>query len=204
MRTFGQEVFMPDFGKRLRQERLRLGFSQAMFAEACGIKRTAQTTYESGKRSPDVDYLEAAGNLGIDIDYVIFGIPNPETPVDCPFVQEQHLDLQYVFTLQHCRDHAAGEGLTSSPMAVRWWKACDECPKNPIKHGLPIAQTPADIDWPLLLALLEGLETALLRAGLAMVPAKKAHAVVMLYRAFKASGKVDQKIIEEAVQLAAG
>ncbi|GBL46468.1 hypothetical protein SFMTTN_2282 [Sulfuriferula multivorans] len=37
-----------------------------------------------------------------------------------------------------------------------------------------------------------------------MVPAKKAHAVVMLYRAFKASGKVDQKIIEEAVQLAAG
>lgn len=195
---------MSDFGTRLKQERLRLGLSQTKFAEACGIKRTAQTTYESGERSPDVDYLEAAGNIGADVDYVLFGIPNPEAPVDCPFVHEQHIDLQYVFTLQHCRDHAAGEGLTSSPMAVRWWKACNECPKNPIKHGLPITQIPADIDGPLLLALLEGLETALLGAGLAIVPAKKAQAVVMLYRASKASGKVDQKMIEEAVKLAAG
>ncbi len=37
-----------------------------------------------------------------------------------------------------------------------------------------------------------------------MPSAKKAQAVAMLYRAFKASGKVDPAMIEEAVKLAAG
>jgi transcriptional regulator with XRE-family HTH domain len=63
-------------------------------------------------------------------------------------------------------------------------------------------QTPTDLDGPLLLALLEGLEATLQSKVVALAPAKKAQMVVMLYRAFKAVGKIDQKMIEEAIALA--
>ncbi len=64
---------MSEFGDRLREERLRLKLSQAKFAEACGIKRTAQTTYESGERSPSIDYLKAIEKVGVDAWYVWTG-----------------------------------------------------------------------------------------------------------------------------------
>lgn len=191
-------------GTRLREERERLRFSREDLAEKAGVHRNTLARYETDKTELGAGFIETMRALRIDVEYVLFGIPNPEALVDCPYVQEQHLDLKYAFTLQRCRDHAAGGRSISSAWERRWFEACNECPKNPIKHGLPIAQTTADIDGPLLLALLEGLETALLGAGLAMVPAKKAQAVVMLYRASKASGKMDQKMIEEAVKLAAG
>lgn len=191
-------------GTRLREERERLSFSREDLAEKAGVHRNTLARYETDKTELGAGFIETMRALKIDVEYVLFGIPNPEAPVDCPYVQSQQINLRYIFTIQNCRDHASGRSLKSSPLAVRWWRACNECPKNPIKHGLPIAQTSADIDGPLLLALLEGLETALLGAGLAMVPAKKAQAVVMLYRASKASGKVDQKMIEAAVKLAAG
>ncbi|HEY4697101.1 MAG: hypothetical protein A3J49_03275 [Gallionellales bacterium RIFCSPHIGHO2_02_FULL_57_16] len=189
-------------GSRLREERERIRLSQADFAEKSGVHRNTIARYEADKTQLGASFIDTMRAIGIDVDYVLFGIPNPDAPVDCPFIQAQKFDLQYVFTLKNCRDKAADSGALGSPIAHLWRKACKECPKNPIKHGLPITQTPVDIDGPLLLALLEGVEEALLKSELKITPAKKAQAVVMLYRAFKASGRVDQKMIEEAIALA--
>lgn len=61
----------------------------------------------------------------------------------------------------------------------------------------------AALDSAVLVAVLDGVERALLSCGGTMTADKKARAVAMLYRAFKASGQVDQAMIEEAVRLAA-
>ncbi len=64
---------MSEYWERLREERKRLGLSQTKFAEACGVKRTAQTTYETGARAPARAYFQAAAKIGVDTYYVMFG-----------------------------------------------------------------------------------------------------------------------------------
>lgn len=67
-----------------------------------------------------------------------------------------------------------------------------------------IESSPRVIDFKMLEDVIMRLENAVMCSSKDIQPAKKAQAVVMLYRAFKASGKVDQKMIEVAVKLASG
>lgn len=60
-------------GNRLKQERKRLGLSQADFAEELGIHRNTQAKYEAGERDPDVSYYESAAKIGVSIPYIIEG-----------------------------------------------------------------------------------------------------------------------------------
>lgn len=66
-------TFAPGFGARLRAERKRLGLSQEQLAAAAGIKRLAQSQYESESREPRISYLAAIGGAGVDIFYLLFG-----------------------------------------------------------------------------------------------------------------------------------
>lgn len=60
----------------------------------------------------------------------------------------------------------------------------------------------AELDSVVLVAVIEGVECAQLSYG-SMIPVdKKAKAIAMLYRAFKASGKIDSAMIDDAVKLA--
>jgi len=68
-------------GERLRAERERLGMNQTeLGAAAGGLDRKSQFNYETGKRSPDASYLEAAASLGIDVRYVITGSRDYDPP----------------------------------------------------------------------------------------------------------------------------
>jgi len=58
---------------RLREERDRIGKSQAEFASLGGVQRRAQINYEAGERFPDVAYLAALAAHGVDVRYVITG-----------------------------------------------------------------------------------------------------------------------------------
>ncbi len=69
---------MNDFGSRLREERLKLGITQEKFAELGGVKKLTQITYEQGKRYPDVRYLMAVGESGVDVCYLLTGNLNPD------------------------------------------------------------------------------------------------------------------------------
>ena len=70
-------------GARLREERERLGLSQAELAMNLGQSRDSQGRYESGKRSPDWEYLDSLSGLGADVLYILTGerrssVPMPE------------------------------------------------------------------------------------------------------------------------------
>lgn len=60
--------------ERLREERTRLGHSQAEFAEIAGAHRKSQGNYESGERMPDAAYLSAIAQTGADVQYIVTGV----------------------------------------------------------------------------------------------------------------------------------
>lgn len=64
---------MDTLGDRLKEERERLGLSQAALGEACGVQRRAQINYEKGERAPDALYLAAFDRAGGDVMYVLTG-----------------------------------------------------------------------------------------------------------------------------------
>ena len=65
---------MSDFSTRLKSERKRLGMNQAELGAAAGVTKGAQLNYESGERSPNVEYLQAVAAAGVDVVYALTGI----------------------------------------------------------------------------------------------------------------------------------
>lgn len=61
------------FGRRLKEERERLGLTQAAFAELGGVKRVSQHLYEQGERYPDVQYLESLQAHKVDVQFLVLG-----------------------------------------------------------------------------------------------------------------------------------
>lgn len=64
---------MVHFGERLKEERLRVGMSQIELANAIGMSQGSQTLYETAKRNPDMAYLIAIQELGLDAAYIVTG-----------------------------------------------------------------------------------------------------------------------------------
>ncbi|CAK0759205.1 hypothetical protein CCP3SC5AM1_2630002 [Gammaproteobacteria bacterium] len=60
-------------GERLKEERIRLGFTQASFGALAGVQKMTQSRYESGNTSPNVDYFECIAKYGVDITYILTG-----------------------------------------------------------------------------------------------------------------------------------
>lgn len=75
---------------RLREERERLGLSQAEFGERAGVTKQSQHMYEAGKRSPDSNYLTSVALQGVDVLYVITGRREPP-----PDLTAGEMDLVY-------------------------------------------------------------------------------------------------------------
>ncbi|MDR6711745.1 transcriptional regulator with XRE-family HTH domain [Pseudomonas hunanensis] len=81
---------MKGFGARLREERERLGLTQRVFGDIGGVEPNAQGKYESGERTPRVDYLAAVAAKGVDALYVISGQRTP-APLDSLTCDEDRL-----------------------------------------------------------------------------------------------------------------
>lgn len=58
---------------RIREERERLGFTQAQFAGIGKITPRSQQNYETTERKPDADYLAEIAKIGADITYIVTG-----------------------------------------------------------------------------------------------------------------------------------
>jgi len=70
---------------RLREERSRLGLSQAALADACAVTRETWSRYESGKLAPGMEVLAALAGAGVDVLYILtgsrsFAPPDPLSP----------------------------------------------------------------------------------------------------------------------------
>jgi transcriptional regulator with XRE-family HTH domain len=186
-------------GKRLKEERERLGISQADFATACGVGRTAQFNYESGKRSPDGDYLNAAGEFGIDVGYVLFGersTPNNLYSLGVAnilpdIIERAGLNYEALDNILQ---------LAAESEANTWGKPSDtpfltadnktELVNALFENGALLARVMCKI-------------TKVLHLNNKTIPLdKKISAILMLYRLSRNSGKVNQKMVEETVNLA--
>lgn len=64
---------MSAIGSRLREERVRLDMNQTVFGAEAGVTKASQMNYESGRRSPDAEYLAKVAAVGVDVLYVVTG-----------------------------------------------------------------------------------------------------------------------------------
>jgi transcriptional regulator with XRE-family HTH domain len=61
-------------GKRLQEERQRLGYNQTEFGDLLGVHRKTQANYETGERSFDADYItRVMYATSADMIYVLTG-----------------------------------------------------------------------------------------------------------------------------------
>ncbi|AJC15153.1 transcriptional regulator [Pandoraea sputorum] len=70
---------MDTIGSRLKAERKRLGINQSDFSAIAGVQKNAQSNYESNVRSPDANYLAAIARAGVDVSFVVTGVPGDST-----------------------------------------------------------------------------------------------------------------------------
>lgn len=94
-------------GARLAGERQRIGMNQAQLGLICGVSKTSQLNYESGKRSPDSIYLNAAMQAGVDVMYVLTGQRHTSSAQDDAFVSIPMLSVRA----------SAGNGTLNEPSA---------------------------------------------------------------------------------------
>lgn len=62
-------------GKRLKEERERLGFSQSDFAELVGASRKSQIRWEKDESAPGADAINLWAKEGLDVLYLITAKP---------------------------------------------------------------------------------------------------------------------------------
>lgn len=62
-----------NFGKRLAEERKRLGLKQADFAARVGTDVPKQSLYENGRRELRADYLARLAGNDVDVVYILTG-----------------------------------------------------------------------------------------------------------------------------------
>jgi len=221
---------MSHTGDRLREERDRLGLSQEALAKVAGVHRNTQIKYESGERSPDLDYLLAVSRVGVDVLYLLTGLARgfsdeegnrPDIARIVASSAREDFDFEFFLKALGIQISAweeivrrnlrrgyadGGEFLFIAPPGdtadsfATWGQEIAQA--SAVFAGL--LESASRLDSALLSEVLAGVDSALAAQGqAAMDSAKKAQAVAMLYRAFKASGKVDPAMIEEAVKLAA-
>lgn len=89
--------FGTEFSARLKEERARLGLSQAALGALGGVGKLAQMNYEKGARVPSVEYLHAIGQKGVDAVYLMTGQRYLE-PINRPLLAECVALIDGVFT----------------------------------------------------------------------------------------------------------
>ena len=70
------------FFSRLRDARKALGLNQAEFAACGGVTAASQVNYEKGTRNPDTAYLEQLAAHGVDVGYLLTGVPSSNLAAD--------------------------------------------------------------------------------------------------------------------------
>ena len=85
-------------GKRLKEERQRLGLTQEEFANLGGVKKLAQANYEAEKRYPNTLYLANIWLEDVDIQYILTGVRevNLESKSDTDKASQQEKEQRFL------------------------------------------------------------------------------------------------------------
>ncbi|MBF0309482.1 MAG: helix-turn-helix transcriptional regulator [Magnetococcales bacterium] len=95
---------MSDIGDRLKEERIRLGLTQADLGVRCGVSRDAQTSYESGRRDMGTGYLAAIAEVGADVSYILTGVRSAKrgsVASEDSLGEFPEIDAEYVLRVLH-------------------------------------------------------------------------------------------------------
>lgn len=65
------------FGQRLKEIRIAERLNQEAFGKIGGVGVRSQSTYESGDRKPDIEYLLRLEDAGLDVSYLLTGRKDP-------------------------------------------------------------------------------------------------------------------------------
>lgn len=189
-------------GENLRAVRLDLGLSQAAFAKLVGVSFSSQRRYERGDSFPDTEYLASLKRCGIDVDFVLRGT-HGTSPMEFEYLKVMSGYQAIIFALgaRLGRDFESIRDVVEYPQMIDFIQKYDESIPTWLVD-LFFEGCSLDVDPVLLSTVIEGVEVATSKGNMIITPNKKAQAISMLYRAFKASGKVDQAMIEETVKLA--
>lgn len=85
-------------GRRLREERERLGLTQAQLAEAGSVRRITVYQYERGDRPPSLEFMVGAERVGVSFDYVLRGTKSVST------LSGQYVDIELASELYYLVD----------------------------------------------------------------------------------------------------
>lgn len=197
---------MDEIGKRLKEERERLGMTQAGFAAACGVKKTAQFTYESGARSPDARYLVEAGKINVDVRYVLTGVKAGAEDQARHAAERMFIELCDSLRIPFERVEAAIATARADRYgekdALEWRSifrrlADDLLDLSPVLNA---ATKLLDIDQDTLVDVIEGIEVGLARSEKKPSPLRKAQAIRSLYSIAAEAGRVDPEMVAAAVR----
>ena len=84
------------FGKRIREERGRLGLSQSALAEIGRVSKATQIAYEADNSSPSLVYMDRITSVGVDWIYVVSGVRQIDVEMDginWPLIRELVKDI---------------------------------------------------------------------------------------------------------------
>lgn len=194
-------------GSRLRAERERLGMTQAGMAADAGVSRATQVNYESGKRLPDFVYLQSVGKLGVDVPFILTGLPTSVDSIERRALVKtltaicERLGVDYIGVLDRAYEEAEEEAGKPGQYSDR----TRESLLTEVEEAILGAIARIELNSNLLAEILDAIDSTAAGGDLGAVGAhKKARVAVMLYRVFLPAGKVDMEVVRQAVTLAAG
>lgn len=188
-----------NIGKRIAEERKRLGHSQVAFAKLVGVSLSSQKRYELGERLPDIEYADALQDIGVNVSYVLRGeIPDQGDLETSTFAVANTFCISKQ-ELENILEKSLSDSDKEGYDLVVFF---NEMVRISSVFRLAIDKY-SEFDPRLLESTLQGIDDVIINNKINITSAKKAQATVMLYRAFKASGHVDQMRIDDTVKLAA-
>lgn len=197
-------------GARLREERERLGVSQALFSGNAGVSRMSQVNYESGKRTPDAEYLRTVAEAGVDVLYVVTGKRSGQPDFF-------RLATLYVLENVQIRTGFAEDVLSfviealAQAATAEWLDDPEAQNPAPGRHYAMDQWVDIDDVDALMKALFENARLlrdifAIINTALGDTPktlsgSKRLALVLMLFKAFKVAGEADYDVVIDAVRL---
>ncbi len=204
---------MDTLGERIKAVRVKLGLTQEEFAKRCGVHRRSQVNYELNKRHPGENYIYALEDkFGVDSIYVMTGEFRSDTHLQPwlsrPLIIELLVQLGYsehdaLLNLHafEVRMKEIAPTSESSKETLAWTK---EFVFRQVKDSrlTALANQNAELDSALLGDVLAAVDSELQKYPGTLPTDKKGRLVASTYRNAKVQGKIDMKLLVEAVSLA--
>lgn len=200
-------------GARIRNAREKLGLTQEEFAKRCGVHRRSQVNYELGKRLPGEAYLDALDAMGIDSIYIMSG--------EHRFVYDQYPTLSRYLLI--CLLEAIGYTEDDALMIIHEFevsikKITNSDESSSLSDNLTrefaaraFSNSPvvakmlsdaANIDPDVLGNVLNAVESELATQSVLLSTEKRGRLVATVYRDAKDRGRIDTRMLVDAVALA--